>query len=357
MSFVATYPFELPLLPPPVGLKNPLFFDGILKARTELAELNGYSLSLPNPLLLLSPAIVKESMASSEIENIHTTLVEAFQNQLFPEWEQREADKEVLRYREAVLWSFQQLQEIPISTRLILGIQEKLIPSSGGHYRKQQNKIENTTAKEVVYTPPIASQIPHLMSNWENFVNQEDDSIDPLIRCATAHYQFEAIHPFLDGNGRTGRILIVLQLVQNKILNLPVLYVSGFINKNRNKYYQLLRGVTREKDWNSFILFLLDAFYQQAKETKGLLLKLRMLYEGMREEIKAKLPKIYSGDLVEQLFSFPIITPVKLGDRLNIHYTTATRHLKALTQEGFLRNRKFGKYQFYINEKLMKVLE
>lgn len=357
MSFSATSPFDLPPLPPRVDFKNPIFFDKLLKARTKLAELNGYGLALPNPMLLLSPAILKESLASSEIENIHTTLIEALQNQLFPESERKTPDKEVLRYREAILWGHQELSEIPICTRLIQGIQKKLIPSGEGQYRRQQNQISNTVTKEVLYTPPIASKIPALLSNWEKFVNQEAEKLDPLIQSAVAHYQFEAIHPFNDGNGRTGRILMVLQLIQDKILHLPVLYVSGYINKNRSEYYRLLNAVTRAKEWNGFILFILDAFYFQANETIKLLLAIRNLYEKFKTEIQKKLPKIYSMDLVEKIFSFPVLTPVKLGEKLNIHYTTASRYLKILSQIGYLKSSRIGKHHFFMNEDLLKVLE
>ncbi len=355
MAFDPTYPFELPSLPPSIHFKDPVFFDLLLKARTELAELNGSSIALPNPMLLLSPAIVKESLASSEIENIHTTLVEALQNQLLPESEQRGPDKEVLRYREALLWGFKSLKQIPISTRIVLGIHRQLL-AAGGEYRKQQNKIENVASKEALYTPPIAANIGTLIGNWENFVNQSEETIDPLIKCAIAHYQFEAIHPFTDGNGRTGRILMVLQLAQDNILRLPILYISGFINKNRSEYYRLLRGITTQSDWTAFILFMLKAFYSQAKETKTMFLKIMDLYHVFLEEIKKQHPKIYSADLIQQLFSFPVLTPVRLGSNLDIHYTTASRYLYALTQSGHLKNTKFGKYHFFANHRLISIL-
>ncbi len=356
MSFNPTYPFQLPLLPPTDNFKDPLFFDSLLKARTELAELNGAIIALPNPMLLLSPATLKESLASSEIENIHTTLEEALQNQLFPESEQRGPDKEILRYREALLWGFEQLKYLPITTRLILGIHEQLMTSGGGEFRKQQNKIENLATKEVMYTPPIAADIPHLIGNWEKFVNGQDERIDPLIRCVLAHYQFEAIHPFTDGNGRTGRILMVLQLIQDQLLGLPVLYISGFINQNRAEYYRTLRAVTTNADWSSFVLFLLKAFYSQASETKKMLFKILSLYQTCLETIREKHPKFYSADLVQQLFSFPILTPVRFAEKLKIHYTTASRYLHALVESGHLKNTKAGKYHFFINHKLMEIL-
>lgn len=355
MSFDPSQAFNLPPLPPKLDLADQSLFDLLLKARTELAELNGAVIALPNPMLLLSPAIIKESLASSEIENIHTTLEEALQNQLFPESEQRNPDKEVLRYREALLWGYAQLANLPISTRLILGVHQQLL-SSGGEFRKQQNQIANTVTKEIVYTPPIATNIPNLLGNWESFINDDSQKIDPLIRTTIAHYQFEAIHPFTDGNGRTGRILMVLGLVQDKVLHLPVLYISGFINKNRAEYYRLLRAITTDSDWYSFIKFFLHAFHQQALETKKMLFDVFKLYQKFLEKIKKSHPKIYSADLVQQLFSYPILTPMSLGEKLDIHYTTASRHLHALSEGGYLRSAKVGKYHFFMNHQLMDIL-
>jgi len=227
MPFDVNKPFELPLLPP-ASLKNEQFVDVLLKTRTELGELNGYSRSLPNPLLLLSPAVLRESVASSNIENINTTMEQALQMQLSPESERKAPDKEVLHYRDAILWGFESLKRLPLSTRIILGAHKRLIPQHSNGYRKTQNKITNSVTGEVFYTPPPAQAIRNLMSNWESFVNGGQGSLDPLVRCAVAHYQFEAIHPFGDGNGRVGRILIVLSLVQSKLLSLPILYVSGY---------------------------------------------------------------------------------------------------------------------------------
>ena len=355
MSFDPTYP--LPLLPPKIDFKNPKFLDLLLKARTELAELKGYSFSMPNPIILINPINIKESVASSNIENINTTIVKVLQNQLFPEAEQRAPDKEVLHYRDAVLWGFKHLKTYPVANRLILGIQKKLLPKIPGEYRKQQNQIKNMTTDKVLYTPPIASDIPKLMSNWENFVNKKGDSIDPLIKCAIGHYQFESIHPFNDGNGRTGRILMVLQLIQDDILNLPILFISGYINKNRNEYYRSLRAITTHKKWDDFIIFMLKGFYVQAKEAKNLLFKIMQHFSEFREAVKKNHKKIYSADLVEMLFSYPIISPVKLANELGIHYTTASRHLMKLSRAGLLKEGKYGKYHLFINDSLIRLMK
>lgn len=356
MSFSAIHPFDLPLLPPAADFNDPETTKILLKARTELGELKGYSSALPNPMLLLSPAVLKESVVSSRIENINTTAENVFRMQLFPEIEQQKPEKEVLHYREALLWGFEQLKKLPLSTRIVVGVQERLLPESGGSYRKVQNNIQDMAEGKIVYTPPPAQKIPRLMGNWENFIHAEDD-IDPLIKCVMAHYQFEAIHPFVDGNGRTGRILMVLYLVEQDFLSIPLLYVSGYINKNRSEYYRLLNEVSSKQRWKPLVDFLLNALYLQAKETKETLVSAMDLYQRMRETIKRGFPKVYSGDLVEALFSYPIISPVSLGKTLGIHYTTASRYLTALAAGKVLDEAIVGKYHFFVNKKLLELLK
>jgi Fic family protein len=340
-----------------VNFKHDQFVDVMLKTRTELGELNGYSYSLPNPLLLLSPAVIKESVASSSIENINTTMEEALQAQLFPEAEQKKPDKEVLRYRDAIMWGFENLKKIPISTRLILGIQKKLLPDQNPGYRKMQNQIVNSRTGAVVYTPPPANELPRLLNNWERFVNNEDDGIDPLVKAAIAHYQFEAIHPFGDGNGRTGRILMVLQLIHDKLLSLPILYVSGYINKHRGEYYKLLQAVRTDAGWHYLILYMLKGFHQQAKETKTTLFKIIELLEKTREHLKDKHRKIYTAELVEAIFALPIITPVNLGKKLDVNYRTASRYLVELARGRVLHESYVGKYHLYANKPLLNLLK
>lgn len=356
MSFKATYPFALPELPPEVKLNSERINKSLLLARTELAELKGYSSALPNPMLLLSPAIIKESVASSEIENINTTVEKVLQQQLFPLTEQKIENKEVLRYKDAIISGFEKMTKIPLSNRLIISIHKELLHKQSHGYRTNQNRIENSITGEVLYTPPPSNEIARLISNWEKYIHNNADGIDPLIKCAISHYQFEAIHPFSDGNGRTGRILMVLYLVQEELLHYPILFISGYINRNRAEYYRLLRQVTTNGKWIDFIEYMLKGFYLQAKETKEQLLKVKELFYKYKTEIKKECPNIYSTDLVETMFSLPIITPIRLGKLMNIHYTTATRYLKQLNDKKFLEYQQFGKYQLYINKKLIKIL-
>ena len=355
MSFNPNYPFALPELPPTLNYEDSRLVRPMLKARTELGELKGYSAALPNPLLLLSPAILRESIASSNIENINTTVEQALQQQLFPEQEQRPADKEVLRYGQAMRWGTEQLPHLSLSSRLIVGVQQQLLPDWHPGYRQKPNRIVNSLTGQAIYTPPPAGEIGRLMSNWEQFVHRDDEQVDPLVACAMAHYQFEAIHPFGDGNGRTGRILMVLYLIHHGFLTLPTLYLSGYINRHRNEYYRLLAQVSAAGEWLPFILFMLAGFYQQARETKQTLVESMALLQQYKEAVrqsKRKLP----FELVDIVFSQPVLTPGQVGKQLGVHYTTATKHLTQLVELDLLEDSFVGKYHFYTNRRLLAVL-
>jgi Fic family protein len=308
-------------------------------------------------MLLVSPAIIQESVASSEIEAIHTTVLDVLEGDLFPEIEQKQAEKEVLRYRNAMNWGFKNLKPLTVSTRLILGIQSLLLSQSNQEYRKQQNKITNTKTRETIYTPPIASEIPRLIGNWENFVNNRTHELDPLVKSIICHYQFEAIHPFLDGNGRTGRILMILQLVNYEILSYPILYISAYLNDNRKEYYSLLREVSAQKKWSEYMLFMLRGFATQAKKTKETLIKIMDEHDRLKENCKTKMPAIYSADLIDHLFASPVTTPGRLAKMLDIHYSTASKYLHALKSQNILRDKKIGKYHVFYNPKLIDLLK
>jgi len=355
MSFDPTHPIQLEPLPPQKALKNEDFSEFLLKARVELAELKGASGQIPNPLLLTAPILIRESVESSGIENINTTVANVLENQLLPEDEQNKPDKEVLQYREALYWSMNNLKDLSLSNRMILGVHKKLLKEKGGDYRTIQNHIVNSKTGEILFTPPIQSQIPSLIGNWEKYVN-ENKELDPLIRVAVAHQQFESIHPFEDGNGRTGRILMVLQLVRDEVLELPILFISGYINQNKAEYYRLLRGVNAHNNWHEYIAFILQGFYLQAKETKETLKKVTLLHKELKDKIRTEHPKIYSADLLEALFSFPVVIPTKLASEMNIHYTTASKHLSQLAEADILKSMKVGRNHFFINKRLVSIL-
>ena len=352
-------PHSLASLPPKGIVLTDAILKELLEARTQIAELKGYCLDYPNPLLLLSPAIIKESLASSEIEDVHTTLINVLQNALLPETEQRPADKEVLRYREAIMFGFQELKAKGIiSGNLIVGIQNTLMQVTGMGFRTDQNAIVNPRTQEIIFVPPHAETIPGLVKNWEGYVNTVSDTLqdDPLIKCAVAHYQFESIHPFDDGNGRTGRILMVLQMINADLLTVPILYISGYINQNKAEYYRLLRQITQEDKWDEYILFMIRGFKEQAVKTKIHLLETKILFEKTKAKIKQELSSIYSYELVEAIFTSPVINPTVLAHRIGVHQVTAGSYLKKLEGAGILRSHRYGKYLMYGNVELINLL-
>lgn len=349
-------PYDLPLLPAPFNYKDSRFTELRVEARVQLAELKAYSSNMSNQLLLLSPAILKESIASSGVENINTTMMNVLENQLFPEQEQRTEDKEVLRYKSAIDEGLENLRKYSLSSRTIKQLHRMLLTNRPGEFRKIEVSVADSKTKEIIYTPPVSGKINELLKNLEDFMNKEDD-IDPLIKSAIMHYQFEAIHPFNDGNGRTGRMLIVLFLVEKKLLHFPTLYISGYILKNRPEYYKVLLGITKDGNWNDYIEFMLKAFCHQAKETKDFLFKIRTEYFRFKEELKINYKNIYnSGEIVDHLFAFPVITVARLAKELGCKWDTASKYLKALKKAGILGDKKLGKYHFYLNKRLLDIL-
>ncbi|WP_246028359.1 Fic family protein [Leptospira fletcheri] len=222
--------------------------------------------------------------------------------------------------------------------------------------RKTQNRIINQVTGEIIYTPPEAREIPDLISNLEKFIHDESIRLDPLVCAGLVHYQFEAIHPFPDGNGRTGRILIVLQLIQLGILNLPKLYIRGCINRHRETYYKFLNKISFQVGWVPSIQFMLEAFLSQALETIKVLFDILSLFLELKEIFKDRFPNIARSNMLETIFSHPVIAPVKLGELLNVHYTTATKYLTELREARILHDLISGKYHFYLNHRLLGVL-
>lgn len=357
IPFDPILPHNLSSLPPSVNLSSSKFADLLIKARVQLAELKGYSVKIPDQKLLLSPAILKESIASSGIENIHTTMMNVLENQLFPEQEQNTADKEVLRYKDAIGVGFHHLDKYSISTRTIQSLHKSLLTNLPGQYRENDGVvIGDSKTKKIIYTPPPVRDIERLMSNLEDFANTES-TIDPLVRAAIIHYQFESIHPFSDGNGRAGRILMVLSLVKYGVLDFPTLYISGYLLKNRNEYYRRLQNVTINQEWDDYIEFMLNGFYLQAMETKELLFEIQNEYEDFKEKLKSKHRNIYNSvGLIDALFAYPIITASRLSEEVGCKWDTASNYLKTLLREGVLEDRKVGKYHFYMNKKLLDIL-
>ena len=346
---------SLALLTPIPQIDYAKYDKPLIEAHRRIALLKGACYNLPNPQLLLTPTVLREALASSEIENIVTTLANVLQAELFIEAEQQPADKEVMRYNKALYTGLDLLKKLPLGNRIIVAVHDTLMPHEPG-YRTDQNRLVNPVTNEVVYLPPGANEIPGLISDLELFIHNEDDEIDPLIKTFISHYQFEAIHPFGDGNGRTGRILMVLCLTQYNLLDLPVLFISGFINSHKPEYYSALRGVTEKKDWDTYINYMLTAFCEQAEKSTNTLLKIKDLHDTTRRKIRKELPKIYSRDLVDAIFNRPFFTPTVYASKMGITYQTASKHLKNLESIGIMSFHKIRRYNFFVNKALFDLL-
>ena len=359
MVFNPNYSFDLPLLPPRLrkeDLFEPELVQLTIRANRAVGELNGLCQAIPNPYsLLMNIPILQEAVSSSAIEGIHTTVETLLEAQVKLDKEKDLASKETLRYREALHKGFKSLKNYnSLPTRVILNIHGQLMPN-GGHFKKQENKIAK--GSRIIYTPPSPRQINSLMSNWENYINSPNNKIDPLIKIAVSHYQFEAIHPFADGNGRTGRILVVLQMVLYKLMDWPVLYVSGYLIKNRRKYYSSLLNITKSGNWLKFIKFMMKAFYEQAEVTRKVITDIIEEKNKMKQTLKSKHKSIYSQELLEYLFAYPVAYPTAMGEKLNVTYQTASKYLSDLEKTGLLVKKRSGKYILYYNIRLLNCLK
>jgi Fic family protein len=348
---------DLPLLPPDADIETKAILRKTISAGRALAQLNGTLLNLPNPTLFLDTIYLQEAKASSEVENIITTNDELYKSLVADRKVEDFATKEVLSYKEALWSGLEQLQTKPfITTNLCINI-VKCIKQNDASIRILPGTTLSNTQGEIIYTPPTGeSVIRDKLSNLEKFIN-EDDSIDPLIKMALMHYQFEAIHPFADGNGRTGRILLLLYLKLSGLLDTPAIYLSEYIIKNKTEYYRRLQGVTEKNEWEAYILYMLDMIEDTA--TRGLerLNKITATMEQIAGEIKHQLPKIYSKDLIEILFRLPYTKRQNLIDENIGNPKTVGMYLQKLEESGFLRSVRVGKEKLYLNQKLLKILE
>lgn len=358
MAFNSEQPYnKLPGLPPKANLETPAVLKRAINANRELAELKGKAGIIPNQSILINSLILQEAKASSEIENVVTTsdkLYEAFSagNKSYDP-----QTKEVLRYRQALWTGFNQLKERPLSTNLFVNIVQTIKQNSSGIRNSLGTVIANPDTGKIIYTPPEGtSLIRDLLGNLETFIHKDDD-LDPLVKMAVIHYQFEAIHPFEDGNGRTGRIINMLYLVLEELLTLPVLYLSGFIIQRKTDYYKLLRQVTEEGDWESWILFMLEAVELTARATTSKIEAINNLLQQTIEEAKVKLPdRVYSKELIELLFEQPYCKIKFIVDRGIAQRQTAGDYLNELERIGLLESKKSGREKLYLNTALYKLL-
>lgn len=348
---------DLPDLPPSINLEAPVILKTALQANRYLAELKGYCQTLPNPVLLLNTVVLQESKESSAIENIVTTQDELYQSILNPGEGLPANTKEVINYREATYAGWNQLKETGLFTaKLAKGIMQSFKNTNAGYRRLPGTKLKNPSASQIVYSPPDPQYIEQKLSGWEQFINTATESIDPLIIMALMHYQFEAIHPFADGNGRTGRILNVLFLVHNNLLTLPVLYHSKYILQNKSEYYRNLRLVTEQDAWEPWILYMLQAAQETAQTTLQLIKDIISLKEETLQLIKGVSQKMPSYELNELIFSFPYIKIKVLEEKGIAQRQTASLYLQKLSDLGILKPLKAGREVYYVNHRLMKLM-
>lgn len=345
---------ELPELPPAAELETPGVLKRCIAARAALGELKQAALLIPNQGMLINTLPLLEAQASSEIENIVTTTDQLFRPQR-PDDGDDPATKEARRYSQALLEGFRSLKNQPLTTRTAEAICTQ-IKGVEMRVRRVPGTALARASGEVVYTPPEGVELLNrLLANWERFIHEARD-IDPLVRMAVGHYQFEAIHPFTDGNGRTGRILNSLLLISEELLTLPILYLSRYINQNRDDYYRLLLGVTRDDAWEPWLGYMIEGVEQTAVWTRLKIEAIRRLIDHTTGYVKTTLPKVYSHELVSLFFELPycrIQNVVELGVAKR---QTASIYLKELAEIGVLEEFPLGREKLFLHPKLLRLL-
>ena len=328
------------------------------KSTAALAELKGIANTIPNQAMLINAIVLQEAKDSSEIENIITTQDELYKalsvnkTQISPE------TKEVINYRKAIFHGFDIAKRQGfIRVNDIIGIQQELVDNTAGIRSTPGTVLKNETTGEIVYTPPQdKAEILDLLSNFMNHFNQKDD-LSPLINLAILHYQFESIHPFYDGNGRTGRILNILYLILNELIDVPILYLSSYIITNKSEYYRLLNQNNRTGKWEEWIIFMLKAIESTSKDTATKISNIKDYLDSTIIKVQNKAPKIYRKELVELLFEQPYSKIEFVVTKLGVERKAASRYLKALEGIGMVESQKVGRETLYINRELIEILK
>lgn len=331
----------------------------LTKAHRYLAELKGVAKSIPNEGILISTLTMQEAKDSSAVENIMTSHDELFKADVTKGEKIKQSVKEVENYRQALWESYQKIQETGLlRVRDILKIQENIEPDKAGMRKIPGTVIGNASTKKVIYTPPQhPDEIKNLLSNLVNYINDNQLSeIDPLIKMAVIHHQFESIHPFYDGNGRTGRIINILYLVKNDLLDLPILYLSRYIVRTKSEYYHLLQSVRDRNAWESWVLYMIKGIEQTARETIAFINQIKMLVFETKQKIRVELPAIYSQDLLNNLFFHPYTKVQFVMDQVGVSRITATKYLNQLSKHGFVKKHKIGRTNYFVNEPLVDLI-
>jgi Fic family protein len=357
-DFDPKIPFnELPELPPPVDLiETTEILKTCIKSRVALAELKQAAELIPNSAVLVNALPLLEARASSEIENIVTTTDKLFEFADIAEDKADAATKEALRYRTALYEGSKMVKRGMMTTDMAIHICSTIKGMELDIRAESGTTLKSRMSGEVIYTPPVGQKLlQDKLDNWADFMHNEIE-IDPLVRMAVQHYQFEAIHPFADGNGRTGRILNILFLVKHGLLNSPILYLSRFIIQNKADYYRLLKKVTHEQDWSAWILFILNGVEETCSWTTDKIKAIRELMEHTAEYTQTSLPKIYTWELVELLFKQPYCRIGNLVDAGIAKRQTASVYLKQLCDVGILKEIKSGREAIFVHPKYIELL-
>jgi len=359
MTYHSEKPFnDLPSLPPKAEIETVEILKKTILASRALSELKGAITNLPNPTLFIDTINLQEAQASSAIENIITTQDELFKASISDKKIENSATKEVIHYKDALWYGFQQLDKRQVlNTNLFISIMQIIKENQSGIRNTPGTKLTNPATGQIIYTPPEGEyMIREKLKDLEDFIHAEDD-VDPLIKLALIHYQFEAIHPFIDGNGRTGRIIILLYLKLAGLLDLPALYMSEYIIKHKKDYYLKLRMVTEKGDWKSWILYMLDMVEDTAIKGREQIASIERLMRTMGERIQKELPKLYSKDLMEVLFKLPYTKRIFLEQAGLGNLKTVGNYLNELEKVGILKSEMVGKEKLYLNTELMQILK
>lgn len=342
---------------PPGRFDDPLILKQLALASRALAELKGVAAAIPNQAILINTLAIQEAKDSSEIENIVTTHDELFRDDAFPEGPNNAAAKEVLRYRQALRVGFEHVRRSGLLTvQHILQIQAELEQNNAG-FRKLPGTVLKDGVGRTIYTPPQdPSTVVTLMRDLERFINDgEVFNADPLVKMPLIHHQFESIHPFYDGNGRAGRIINVLYLVKEGLLDIPVLYLSRHIVRTKSDYYRLLQAVRENDAWEEWVVYMLGAVEATANDTIQTVKSIQAALMDAKHRIRAEY-KFYSQDLINNLFMHPYTKIEFIQRDLKVSRLTASRYLDELTQGGFLEKQKKGRTNYYINRALNAIL-
>lgn len=345
-------------LPPKIDLETKSVLKQLAATHRALAELKGFADMIPNKNILINAITINEAKDSSAIENIITTHDELFKAMSGENYEHTPA-KEVVNYRSAIWKGYEDIRRYGfLSTNMIVEIQKIIERNRAGIRKLPGTVLMNEATGEIIYTPPSGEkEILDLLSNLEAYMNNPTDDVDPLIKLAVIHYQFESIHPFYDGNGRTGRIINVLYLVMKNLLDSPIIYLSKYIIRNKEQYYRLLQGITKDEKWEDWILFMLKGIEETARETLTLVKEINELMILTANRIKAVHPRLYSRELVELIF-FEFYTKISyIESGLNVSRKTAANYLKQLEDTGFLSSVKLGRERIYKNIQLFEVVK